>query len=42
MEVLWAFVILGGLGLIFGLVLAIAGKIFYVKEDNRAKERTSC
>lgn len=38
MEVLWAFLILAGIGLIFGFILALAGKIFYVKEDTRASD----
>ena len=35
MEVLYAFLLLGGLGLVFGIILAICAKIFYVKEDTR-------
>lgn len=35
MIILWSFLILGVVGIVFGLALAIAGKIFYVKEDNR-------
>lgn len=35
MEILWASLILLGLGLILGLGLAIAAKIFFVKEDER-------
>ena len=38
MEVLWAFLILAGIGLIFGFILALSGKIFYVKEDTRASD----
>ena len=38
MEILWASLILLGLGLILGLGLAIAAKIFYVKEDERIGE----
>ena len=35
MEILIAIAILGGLGLIFGLVLAAASKVFYVETDPR-------
>lgn len=35
MEIVIAIAILGGLGLIFGLVLAIASKVFYVETDPR-------
>ena len=35
MEILIAIGILGGLGLVFGLVLAIASKVFYVETDPR-------
>lgn len=38
MIILYAFLILAGLGLLFGLGLAIASKVLYVKEDNRIKE----
>jgi electron transport complex protein RnfB len=34
-EILWSVLILAGLGLIFGLGLAIAAKVFYVKVDTR-------
>ena len=34
-EILTAIGVLGGLGLIFGLVLAIASKVFYVETDPR-------
>ena len=37
-EILIAVAILGGLGLLFGLVLAIASKVFYVKTDPRFDE----
>ena len=33
MTVIWAIVILGALGLLFGILLAIAGKIFHVEVD---------
>ena len=35
MEILWAVLILLGLGLILGLGLAIAAKILHVEEDKR-------
>lgn len=38
MEILWAILILLGLGLILGLGLAIAAKILHVKEDERIEE----
>ena len=38
MEILWAILILLGIGLILGLGLAIAAKLLYVKEDERIEE----
>ena len=38
MEILWAVLILLGIGLLLGLGLAIAAKILYVKEDERIDE----
>ena len=38
MEILWAVLVLLGLGLVFGLGLAIAAKILHVKEDERIDE----
>ena len=38
MEILWAVLILLGLGLILGFGLAIAAKILHVKEDERIGE----
>ena len=35
MEILWAVLILLGIGLLLGLGLAIAAKILHVKEDER-------
>lgn len=35
MTILWAVLILLGIGLIFGVILAIASKVLYVKEDER-------
>lgn len=40
MIILKAFLILGILGIIFGIILGIAGKVFYVKEDKRLEEIT--
>ena len=42
MEILIAIAILGGLGLIFGLVLAAASKIFYVETDPRLEKLNEC
>ncbi len=41
-EILIAIGILGGLGLIFGLVLAAASKIFYVETDPRLDRLNEC
>ena len=41
MTILWAVLVLAVLGLLFGLGLAIAEKIFYVKEDTRIEEITA-
>ena len=38
MEILWAALILLGIGLLLGLGLAIAAKILHVKEDERIDE----
>jgi len=38
MEILWAVLILLGIGLLLGLGLAIASKVLYVKEDKRIEE----
>ena len=42
MEIIIAILILGGLGLIFGLVLAAASKVFYVETDPRLDELNAC
>ena len=42
MDILIAIAILGGLGLIFGLVLAAASKIFYVEMDPRLDKLNEC
>ena len=39
-EIAWAIIILAGLGLILGLGLAIAAKIFYVEVDTRVEDIT--
>ena len=41
-EILIAMGILGGLGLIFGLVLAAASKVFYVETDPRLDQLNEC
>ena len=41
-EILIAIGILGGLGLIFGLVLAAASKVFYVEVDPRLEKLNEC
>ena len=38
MEILWAILILLGLGLLLGFGLAVAAKILHVKEDERIEE----
>ena len=42
MDILIAIGILGGLGLLFGLVLAAASKVFYVETDPRLDELNAC
>lgn len=42
MQIVIAIAILGGLGLVFGLVLAAASKIFYVKSDPRLDQLNEC
>ena len=42
MEIVIAICILGGLGLAFGLVLAIASKVFYVETDPRLDMLNEC
>ena len=42
MEIVIAIGILGGLGLIFGLVLAAASKVFYVETDPRLEKLNEC
>ena len=42
MDILIASGILGGLGLVFGLVLAAASKVFYVETDPRLEQLNEC
>ena len=42
MDILIAIGILGGLGLVFGLVLAAASKVFYVETDPRLEQLNEC
>ena len=42
MDILIAIGILGGLGLVFGLVLAAASKVFYVETDPRLEKLNEC
>lgn len=42
MEILIAIAILGGLGVVFGLVLAAASKMFYVETDPKLEQLTEC
>ena len=41
-EIIIAIGILGGLGLIFGAVLAVASKVFYVETDPRLDALNEC
>ena len=42
MEIIIAIAILGGLGLVFGLILAAASKVFYVETDPRLEKLNEC
>ena len=42
MQIVIAFAVLGGLGLVFGLVLAAASKVFYVESDPRLEKLNEC
>ena len=42
MEIIIAIALLGGLGLVFGLVLAAASKVFYVETDPRLEKLNEC
>jgi RnfABCDGE-type electron transport complex B subunit len=41
-NILHAVLVLGGLGIFFGLVLAVASKVFYVKVDERQEAVAAC
>jgi len=41
-NVIFALCVLGGLGLVFGLPLTVASKVFHVEEDPRIGEVASC
>ena len=38
LDILWAILILLGIGLVLGIGLAVAAKVLYVKEDERIEE----
>lgn len=38
MKILYAFLIVGGIGLVLGIALALFAKLFYVKEDSRISD----
>lgn len=38
LTILYSFLILGALGAVFGVILAISSKIFYVKTDTRIED----
>ena len=42
MSIVIAIAVLGGLGLIFGLILAVASKVFYVETDPRLDKLNDC
>ena len=42
MDIIIAIAILGGLGLVFGLVLAAASKVFHVETDPRLDQLNEC
>ena len=42
MDILIAIALLGGLSLIFGLILAVASKVFYVETDPRLEQLNNC
>lgn len=42
MDILFSVLTIGGMGLVFGIILAIASKIFAVKVDERIPQITSC
>lgn len=40
MYILWAILVLAGLGLLLGIAVVIFNKLLYVKEDNRVEDVT--
>ena len=42
MDIIIAIVLLGGLSVAFGLILAFASKVFYVKTDPRLEQLNDC
>ncbi len=42
MTIFYAILVLASLGLLFGLVLAVASKVFYVEQDERLEPLTEC
>ncbi len=42
MDILFPVLLIGGMGLVFGALLAVAAKIFYVKVDERVPKITEC
>ena len=40
-EILWSVLVLAGLGLLLGLGLAVAAKVFYVKVDTKISDITA-
>lgn len=42
MDILFPVLLIGGMGLVFGALLAVAAKIFYVKVDERVPQITEC
>ena len=38
MQFLWPIIILAGLGIIFGALIAVLSKVLYVEEDHRVEE----
>ncbi len=42
MDILWPVIIIGGMGLVFGALLAVAAKIFAVKIDERVPKIVEC
>ena len=38
MEFIWPIIILAGLGIIFGVLIAVLSKVLYVEEDHRIED----